>query len=336
MSPTVRRCRVLAAAVLAMSLSPALAQLESPDLPVSPLGPGQVFGNVTQLTPEVQARLDQLAAAVQADPEDAMALARYGLALVRVGRKEDGLAALTRATVKAPDEPTVILLHAKGLWKSGYAGEAVQQALRVTRSPLAAGDDVAEAFFVAGTVRSMQGDYVTGQRYLLDCVERNPNHVGAMVNLGLMLASQGQASEGVRWLEKARLAAPDSLRVQASYAKILDQMGMVDKARGAWERVAELRPDDLQVMANLSHAYMNVQDYQKAAYWLEKVVGLAPDDKLARMFFAEALLRLGRFDDAREQARQAAALGLPVDSLMAAIELEEGQARPASAASTGP
>jgi Flp pilus assembly protein TadD len=324
---------------MAAAALPAAAQTEvltpqGPAVPggVSPLKEGEVFGKVVPLTEDNQQRLDELARIVRENPDDALEMARYGLALIQVGRKDDGLAALTRASAQAPEDPRVSLYHAKGLWKSGYVVEAFDEALEVTRSPLASQEDVAEAYFVAGTVRSIQGDYGSGEKYLVASIARDAGNIGALVNLGLMLVAQGRSGEGLGYLMKARVRAPESERVQLTYAKVLEHLGKMEEAREAWEVVLRFRPDDVYVLAHLGGAYLATHRNEQAAEKLARVVELEPDDPLAHLMYGEALLRLGRYDEARLQAAEAGKLGQPAESLLAAIEFEERQAESEAAA----
>ncbi|MDH3283329.1 MAG: tetratricopeptide repeat protein [Acidobacteriota bacterium] len=289
-------------------------------------------GALVPMDVEVGRKIEQLAEDARSHPNDGRTLARYGLALVRTGRLDDGLAALTRAVVLAPEEPLVNLSHAKGLWKGGYSSEAVTAALKVVDSPLSTSKDRAEAYFVAGTIRSMQGDFDAAEEFLRKSIEANPKNVGALLNLGLMLVSREKRSEGLALLDKARTHGPDNARVHATFAQVSEQLGHLGNAIVSWERVAELRPADPNIHLRLGGSYMGSQEFEKAARSFATLVELEPENGTYYLAYGEALLRLRLYDEAMEQAKTAAQLGEAADSLVSAIRFERKQYYDASTA----
>ncbi len=321
--------RRAAAGLLALGLAagvPVRAQTTPTPSPGAPAEAKQ-----PALSPDVEAALTDLEAAeaaVAASPDDAVAVARYGLAQVRTGHADEGMATLVRASGMAPSDPAVQLLYAKGLMALKREAEAAETALKAARSPLATPRIAAEAFFMAGSLRWRQGLLEEAEGLLRQAVTSDPNNGGALMNLGLFLYSTGNIPEGVNFLQLAAERSPDNVNVQMRLARVMEAMGKADQAIVYWERAAALRPYDGDVAFILGNHYYTFGRYEEAAVQLKRSVDVNAADTNAHLAYGEVLLRLQRFDEARVQAELARKLGAggPAESLLAAIELEQSQA----------
>ena len=70
--------------------------------------------------------------AIASEPEQPRCLAAYGLLLLRLDRKEEGLAALSRAVDLKPNDPAIVNKLVNGLCRTGRANEA-ESVLRAAR-----------------------------------------------------------------------------------------------------------------------------------------------------------------------------------------------------------
>ncbi|UCF68158.1 MAG: tetratricopeptide repeat protein [Acidobacteriota bacterium] len=276
-------------------------------------------GRVVMLNEEAKRRLEQLEREAHQNPSDAMAQARYGRALIAVGQIQEGLASFARARAIAPDDPEVLLLYAKGLWKAGRTDEAIDLALRVSRSALASNKLASEAFFVAGEAITRRGDPERGEAYLVQAIERDPDNPGPLLNLGLRRLSQRDMDDALNLINRAAKSDPDNVRVQSTLAQTLEIAGMEELALEAWTRVADLVPGDPNVRVKLGSAYLVRGEHETAAKHFEKGISLTPGDANLHLLYGEALLYLGRLDEAAEQAEKAKQLGADVSFLMQEI-----------------
>jgi tetratricopeptide (TPR) repeat protein len=271
--------------------------------------------------------LAKLEAEATARPGDAQAQAHYGLALARTGKVDEGLAVLVRASGIAPDDPTVLLLYAKGLTAAKRNAEAADVALRAARSPLATNRLAAEAYFTAGSIRWKQRSVQEAEQYLRQAVKLDPTNGGAQLNLGLFLYSGGNIPEGLQYMQQAADSSPDNAQVQMRLARVMEALGKTDRAIFYWTRAMELRPDDGDIRFILGNHLFAVGRYQEAAVQLERAIAIRESDANAHLAYGETLLRLKRYDDAMAQAEAAKRLGVgaPADSLMEVIRFEKNQ-----------
>ena len=281
-------------------------------------------------TPEAgEARPDlaKLEADAKTRPSDAEAQAHYGLALVRTGKVDEGLAILVRAGGMAPDDPTVLLLYAKGLAAAKRDAEAADVALRAARSPLATSRLAAEAYFTAGSIRWKQRSPQEAEEYLRQAVKLDATNGGAQLNLGLLLYSQGNIPEGLLYMQQAAENSPDNAQVQMRLARVMEALGKTDRAIFYWSRAMELRPDDGDIRFILGNHLFAVGRFEEAAVQLERAIAIRDSDANAHLAYGETLVRLKRYDDALVQAEAAKRLGIgaPADSLIEIIRFERNQ-----------
>ncbi|MCU0252931.1 MAG: tetratricopeptide repeat protein [Acidobacteria bacterium] len=297
----------LAALALGLALPPAALGQENP-----------------AAAPDAPPNLSRLQADAQARPNDAQAQAHYGLALARTGKLDEGLVILVRAAGMAPDDPTVLLLHAKGLMAAKRDAEAADVALRAARSPLASKKIAAEAYFTAGSIRWRQRSATEAEQYLREAVKLDPTNGGAQLNLGLFLYSGGNIAEGLLFMQQAADTSPQNAQVQMRLARVMEAMGKTDRAIDYWTRAMVLRPDDGDIRFILGNHLFAVGNYQEAAVQLARAIEIRESDANAHLAYGEALLRLKRFDEAQAQAEAAKRLGIaaPADSLMDRIRFE--------------
>ena len=312
---------------LALGLTPA-ARAQAPGPPVEPPSAGTaVEPGPASLGTDARPDLAKLEADAKARPNDAQALANYGLALIRTGTVDEGLAVLVRAGGMAPDDPSVLLLYAKGLAAAKREAEAADVALRAARSPLATNRLAAEAYFTAGSIRWKQRSVTEAEEYLRQAVKLDPANGGAQLNLGLLLYSAGNISEGLLYMQQAAENSPDNAQVQMRLARAMEALGRNDRAIYYWNRAMALRPEDGDIRFILGNHLFAVGRYEEAAVQLERAIAIRDSDANAHLAYGETLLRLKRYDDALVQAEAAKRLGVgaPADSLIQVIRFEKNQ-----------
>jgi tetratricopeptide (TPR) repeat protein len=316
-------------ALIALALGPApAARGQAPIPPAPPLPAGAaVDPGPAPVGSDTRPDLANLEAEAKSRPNDPQAQANYGLALVRTGKTDEGLAVLVRASGLAPDDPTVLLQYAKGLAVAKRDAEASDIALRAARSPLATNRLSAEAYFTAGSIRWKQRSVKEAEEYLRQAVKLDPTNGGAQLNLGLFLYSGGNIPEGLLYMQQAADNSPDNAQVQMRLARVMEAMGKTDRAIFYWTRAMELRPDDGDVRFMLGNHLFAVGRYEEAAVQLQRAIEIRDSDANAHLAYGETLLRLKRYDDALIQAQAAKRLGVgaPADSLIEVIRFEQSQ-----------
>ncbi|MDQ7007621.1 MAG: tetratricopeptide repeat protein [Acidobacteriota bacterium] len=306
---------------------PPAALLAQAGPPTQPAGHVRNMTVSAQASEAVQARLAELSAQVQRSPDDHRLLARYGLALVKAGRSDEGLAALTRAAVAAPEEPDVLLLYAKGLLRAELFDEAVRQGLAAAVSPLASRKTMAEGYSVAGFARWRQGNVRRAEELLRKSVKYDKSNPRPFFNLGVLLYNSGKRAEGVGFLEQAYRIAPQDPKVLKGLADLYQRQGQLGKSLEFLERLAEQRAGDAVLAARMGVLYLETGQYEKAAHHMGRAAGLEPSNRDYHIAYATTLARAGRIDDARRQAEIAEEMGLDVSSVKKLIDAAEAEKR---------
>jgi len=265
-----------------------------------------------------------LAEQVRQNPNDSVLLARYGLSLVKAGRSDEGLSALSRAVVTSPDEPEVLLLHSKGLLRTGHFDEAARDALKAVKSPLASQEQEAEGFSVAGFAKWRQGNVTAAEGLLRKSVAKDRSNPRPFFNLGMLLYSSGRRVEGTKYLEEAAQIAPKDLKVLRVLSDLYERQGQVDRALVYLERAARILPNDARLGAKIGVLYLTRGEAEKAISHFDRVVSLEPSNKDYHLAYATCLAKSGRLDEARRQAGIAEELGADISAVRELIDKQAG------------
>ncbi|MEK6643240.1 MAG: tetratricopeptide repeat protein [Planctomycetota bacterium] len=155
-----------------------------------------------------------------------------------------------------------------------------------------------------------------------------------LVNLGALLAEQGDAEMATEYYRVARLENPKSAEAQTNYANGLLALGRVVEAVEAYQQALELRPDIADIHNNLAVALDELGRKEEALQHLNMAVRLNPDYAGAHNNLAVRLAHEGQIVEALEHARAAARLtpeNVEVLYLQAQLEFHTGNAEPAKA-----
>lgn len=176
---------------------------------------------------DLSAAAEQYDAVLSRDPNHAEALQLKGILLAQAGSPADGLALLSRAVERAPEDG--------------------QARANLAKLRLDLGD-------IAGAV----ADYEAALRLRPDDAELEFNLAGALV-----LA--GRRDEAIARLEHARAIAPGHPHVLANLGNLYRQTGRLAESREVLETAAEASPDDPEVQHSLGVTLAALHDYAGAA-----------------------------------------------------------------------
>lgn len=297
--------RAAAAPLLALTLVLAtlVPAVGSPD-------PDQSLGaDPGAASPATLARVQELESALARTPDDPRLLAEYGAALVRAKRATDGLAALDRAMVLAPDEPAIALELARAHAALAQHARAAAVAVQVAQSPLASDAERSEGYYIAGNARAKLGEREDAERLFRAAVDADSKNAKALMNLGVLLYSSDRESEGISSLMLAAKRANDDPRLLIRIADVLDATGRTEMALPMRKRTVELLPAEPDAHIVYARALMNARMIEEAAAELQRAVELAPENGYAHVSLAQVLLLSERFDEAEAHAKRARELG---------------------------
>jgi len=116
-----------------------------------------------------------------------------------------------------------------------------------------------------------------------------------------LLSRAGHAAEAHALLERLLAQRPDDPALLTERAEMLFAAGDNDGAFAALRRVCELQPDHALGWLNLGRNLKDLAWIEESLPALERAVALAPENGYARTLYADVMVLLGQFTQAREQ-----------------------------------
>jgi tetratricopeptide (TPR) repeat protein len=127
----------------------------------------------------------------------------------------------------------------------------------------------------------------------------DPSLPEAQVTLGEILTATGRSREAIAVLRKALDRDPNSVPAILAFASALQKDQDVVGAERTLLRLVELRPTSWNGFHRLGFLYFRTSRYEKAVKACRQAIALNPDVATTHFNLGAALLRLGRFEEAR-------------------------------------
>lgn len=134
-----------------------------------------------------------------------------------------------------------------------------------------------------------------------EALRLDPEHTGALDNLGIVLHRLGREQDALSRFEQALRIDADDAVAHNNIGAILTSAGRPSEAIGHLRLALALQPDSPKAKThlNLGQALLGTTDHaDEAVVHLEEAVRLAPDDADTQYTLGAALLRFGRPEDA--------------------------------------
>ncbi len=227
---------------------------------------------------DLPAAEDAYRQATQADPSSAAAWQGLGVALRKLERYDESLAASHEALRLKPD-------YAEALGNVGnvhYRQGDPSGALEYLDKALELDPDYAEGHLTRGVVLHAQDDLPGAAAAYRRSIELDPDVAIAHSNLGIVLDALDD-NEG------ALAAFEEAVRLDPKYAGAYNGMGKAlwladrqEEGLEAWKTAVRLRPDFAVARLNLASAYAQIENYDAAWEQLESArkLGALPDPRL--------------------------------------------------------
>lgn len=132
-----------------------------------------------------------------------------------------------------------------------------------------------------------------------------PGHPEALRLLGILHLHARRADLAVEALTRATAARPDDATTRSDLASAQSAAGDVDAALHSWRRACVLAPTQALAWFNLGRNLQLQGETVEAVDALERACTLAPELLPATILLGDALVHLGRFDDAQTRYRAA-------------------------------
>jgi tetratricopeptide (TPR) repeat protein len=218
-----------------------------------------------------------LRARVERNPQSALAQYRLALALRREGRRPESVGHFEAAARIGPETPDLLL-------------------------------DLGVAYTDVSRFEDAQGAY---ERMLA----LSPGNPKAYHNLANLAFRQGEFDRAIGLYSKAVSADPQFLHAYYRLAATLKFTGRHSEAYAAYRKVIDMTPKSfreqkarIDSLYQVGAIYIARRDYVRADVLLQEVLKVAPDHPRAHYARAQALIQLGKMDEAQRELEIHAAL----------------------------
>lgn len=250
------------------------------------------------------------------------------LSKVLLGR---GIAALKKAVQQNPNDPMLLEPLAKGLGGFGdVAGsvDAYRRLVRLRPNNAAFADEYARTLYAVGNVPEAlnqykeasrldpanatykywtafvlqyQKHYVEAEKILRDVIKMSPNYADAHAVLANTLFELGKYEPALKEYDEAIRLRPTVGGLVARKGYIYIKMGQFDKAVEVAEMALRVTRDEIAALNVLSMAYLGKNDFKRAEEYARRAVFVSPNDGYSKLNLGNALIKLGKKNEARKE-----------------------------------
>lgn len=213
----------------------------------------------------------------------------------------DPLAALATAVAAAPDDTEVRRKLARALYEAGRVEEALEHFVELSRRDPSVTSFLDLGLTYGSNSRLSEADAAYGK-----LLEIAPEHPVGLHNLGNIAQKRGDVERAVELYQRALRVNPRYLLAYYHLAEALRQNGNFRPAYVTYEKVLELEPgnpkelnayfDALYRMASLD---ITMGAHERAVQLLSELLQAYPEHPNAHYAYGQALLQLGRTEEAQ-------------------------------------
>jgi tetratricopeptide (TPR) repeat protein len=182
------------------------------------------------------------------------------------------------------------------------AAETLYQAV------LAQNPDHAGALHQLGILRLQQGDFHDASRLIGRALDRDPECAEARVNFGLALHALNRPADAIEHFEKAIALEPQRADAHYNLGRALQMLKRVAEAGECYERALALRPSYAEAHNNLGNVLLALNRHQQAIGCFESALAVRPDNADAHSNLGIAFHALDRYDEALASYARALAI----------------------------
>jgi tetratricopeptide (TPR) repeat protein len=181
----------------------------------------------------------------------------------------------------------------------------LSEAEALYRSVLVREPDHVRALFNLGLVRIRQGGLDDAVGLLGEAIRGNPDFAEAHNALGIALRLSNRHEEALAQYTQALTVKPDYAEVENNIGLALHALGRGTEAVAHHERAIAMQPGYAEAENNLAAALRSLHRYDEAVLHYRRAVAAKPDYAAAHSNLGAALQLLGRHDEALAQFEQA-------------------------------
>jgi tetratricopeptide (TPR) repeat protein len=223
------------------------------------------------------------------------------LALLKVGRADEGLALFERLAGARPNNPWLQFRRGYALHEVGRLKEAEA----AYRAALRLKPDDAPAHYNLGNVLYVQGRVKEAEAALRQAIRFNNNFPEAHYNLGVILGDQGRPREAEAAYRLAIRTKPDFAQAHYNLGTALREQHRFTEAEAAYREAIRLQPDHPEANSNLGSVVYAQGRANEAEAAYRQALHFKPADPYVHYNLGVALSDQGRVKEAEAAYREA-------------------------------
>jgi tetratricopeptide (TPR) repeat protein len=259
------------------------------------------------------------------EPDDVSSLSGLAGSLLALRRTEEAVAALRRACEFEPSDPDLPMRLAEIFLQAGDGNQArVEMARALQLSKL---DDAGIALR-GGRILCSLKEYAEAAAVLAKALDRNPNSVPLLAELGGALLRSGKNAQAFEMFRRAGDLDPAQSSHPASAAEALRADGRKSAALAFLKKAVQIDPNNAALARRLAGETAAAGLIRESLPHYEQAMALAPADASLALEAAQAAFRAGDLEKAdswKEAGASAASATADGLVLQARIALEKGE-----------
>lgn len=226
---------------------------------------------------------------LQENPDDANAMHLLGMLAHQAGDSEQGISLINNAIGLIPDFPLYLNNLGQIYLSLQQLDKAEELFLKATRIDT----EMAAPLYGLAECYRRGGDLQRAANYLEYVLEREPEHVDAIVSLGQIHLQNRAASKALALFEIAISIDAEHIDAKFNAARALFSLSQHEESIAILQALLKQNPEFYGCYNNLGNAYLLLAKYDEAIEAYQKVIGATPDDADMRYNLAVALVRTG-------------------------------------------
>ncbi len=213
------------------------------------------------------------------------------------------------------DQVNALARSVVGMERRAFAAEAAgrpQVAERLLREMIEARPGAADLYYNLGNNLSRQGRNDEALEAWANALDRNPDHVSALVNSSIVLAQSGELAEAERRCRRVLDIQPRHPGALSSLGSIAALAGRRAEALRWFEQALEEEPERAGTHDSIAQVLASERRFAEAIRHFRIAVGKEPFRADYRLGLAASLASTGDFEGAWETAREGERLGAPL------------------------
>lgn len=235
-------------------------------------------------------------------PGEPTALALRGLALDRIGKRDDALADFDSALASNPADPIAREARVSVLLSADEPHD-----LTMTFVNLVTEDRrqiLAQTLEARARRRLSDDDIRRAEEDLSELVSRQPTSAEAYALRGICRARSGRGNEAHADFARALTLNAESVRVHIYVATGHRFLGEIDKSIASFSVALQLSPGNRAALVGRANVLAEAKEFARAAADFTQILTLNPGDAMSRVHRALALAQMGNTGDAIEDVNR--------------------------------